>query len=112
MVGPGLAKVRLEVIRPPDPGSIAGARASSPEKFAVQAGAFRDRSRAEALRERLKKEAGVARVVKRDEADALWRVVAGEYEHIEDAEAFARKLRESGTEAFAIRLDEAKVAQP
>ena len=106
MIGPGLANVRLEVIPPPaslldlSSASVAG------EKFAVQIGAFRDRANAERRRAEFEKEYGVARIVTRDAAFPLWRVLVGEFEDIEDADRTADRIKAKGADAFTVRLDE------
>src|SRR5205085_968440 len=67
MLGPGTARVRVEVIRPPE-----GAPVSL---FAVQVGAFRDRGNAERLRGRMQARYGPARLVQRAEKPGVWFVL-------------------------------------
>src|SRR5678815_4064841 len=55
MIGPGVAKVRIEVITAP-PGV-------QPALFAVQVGAFRDRGNAERMRSRMESRFGTARLI-------------------------------------------------
>jgi rare lipoprotein A len=127
MIGPGLAKVKLEVIRPPEAAasnSREGKRAASKEeirsaapsiaeaapriaieKFAVQVGAFRDRGNAESRRRDFEKADRPARLIRRDAPVPVWRVVVGEFERIEDAEALAAEIRAGGVEAMTVRLD-------
>ena len=69
MIGPGIARVRIEVIR--------AAANVSPALFAVQVGAFRDRANAERLRAEMESRYGAARLVQRADSPDLWRVVAG-----------------------------------
>src|SRR5438270_5255393 len=59
MIGPGVAKVRIEVIRAP--------ANAPPGLFAVQVGAFRDRNNAEGLRQRMAERYGSARLLQRPE---------------------------------------------
>jgi rare lipoprotein A len=102
MIGPGLAEVRLTIIAPPRHPEI------QPELFAVQAGAFRDRTRAEAVRQSLER-FGPVRLVERRGEGVVWRVLVGEKETQADAEMLAGSIRESGADAFVVRLD---VAEP
>src|SRR4029077_14113258 len=57
MIGPGVARVRIEVIRAPE--------GVPPGRFAVQVGAFRDRGNAERLRSRMEARYGAARLIQR-----------------------------------------------
>ena len=69
MIGPGIARVRVEVITaPPD---------ATPGLFAVQVGAFRDRANAERLRSQMETRYGSARLLQRAENPAVWRVSGG-----------------------------------
>ncbi len=70
LIGPGVAPVRLDIL----------ALAEIPPAdnwYAVQAGAFADKSRAERLRDQLEREYGPARLVIRDGRPTLWRVLVG-----------------------------------
>ena len=69
MIGPGMARVRIEVIRTPP--NVA------PGLFAVQVGAFRDRANAERLRSQMEARYGSARLLQRAEDPSLWRVLVG-----------------------------------
>ncbi|HYL77016.1 MAG TPA: septal ring lytic transglycosylase RlpA family protein [Bryobacteraceae bacterium] len=99
LIGPGVAQVRLDILSTPE---IARAE----NWYAVQAGAFQDKDRAEHLRATLEQEYGSARLVLRRGYPALWRVLVGR-EHSEDAaNALAQRVvRELGT-GFVVRLDE------
>ena len=57
MIGPGIARVRLEVIRSP--------AITAPALFAVQVGAFTQRSNADRLRAQMAARYGSARLVLR-----------------------------------------------
>jgi rare lipoprotein A len=103
MIGPGLAKVRLTIIAPPKH------LESQPELFAVQAGAFRDKARAESMRQSLER-FGPVRLVERRGEVVVWRVLVGEKESQADAQVLADSIRESGAEAFVVRLDTAEPA--
>ena len=100
MVGPGTARVRIEVIRLPE--------APAPGVFAVQVGTFRERGNAERVRKRMESQYGSARIVLRDGTPSMWRVLVG----LEATESGASELagrirRESGenSTAFVVRLD-------
>ena len=100
MLGPGIARVRLEVIRIPD--------YVSPAVFAVQVGAFRDRANAERLRAEMESRYGSARLVQRADSPDLWRVVAGSEATEEGANSLAERIRgELGEKfaAFVVRVD-------
>jgi rare lipoprotein A len=114
MIGPGLARVRLQVIRAPSNPELAGAvpevrseseRPIVPEKFCVQVGSFRERPNAERLRTEMERRYGMARMVERDGDPPSWRVLVGMSDTIEDAEAIALRIRSDGGEAFVVRLD-------
>ena len=100
MIGPGIARVRLEVIRTPE--------YVSPAVFAVQVGAFRDRANAERLRAEMESRYGSARLVQRADSPDLWRVVAGSEATEEGANGLAVRIRKDLGEkfaAFVVRLD-------
>lgn len=98
MIGPGTARVRIEVLRTPEVAEGA---------FGVQVGAFRDRNNAERLRARLAARYGQARLVQRADQPALWRVVVGSEPSEEAAAGLSSKIREEFGErnAFVVRLD-------
>ena len=100
MIGPGIARVRLEVIRTPE--------YVSPAVFAVQVGAFRDRANAERLRAEMESRYGAARLVQRADSPDLWRVVAGSEATEEGANGLAGRIRKELGEksaAFVVRVD-------
>jgi rare lipoprotein A len=100
MLGPGTARVRLEVIRTPD--------YVSPAVFAVQVGAFRDRDNAERLRAEMEARYGSARLVQRADTPDLWRVVAGSEATEDGAKDLAARIRNELGEksaAFVVRVD-------
>ena len=101
LIGPGVARVRLEVIRAPE-------TLAAPARFAVQVGAFRDKGNAERLRAEMERRYGTAKLVRRDGSPPLWRVLAGAEPTEEAAGALAERiLRERGNKeaAFVVRLD-------
>jgi rare lipoprotein A len=99
LLGPGVGKVRLVVIRAPEKAEGVG--------FAVQVGAFADAANAEAMRARMEKAYGEARIVKREGTPPVQRVLAGREATEEAAHALeARIVRETGEKsAFVVRLD-------
>ena len=99
MIGPGTAKVRVTVMRPPE-------KVPEAELFAVQAGAFRERSRADQLRRDMEARHQTARLVRREGSPPMWRVLVGREPTIEGAERLAERLRSETGAAFVVRLDE------
>lgn len=99
----GVAKVSIRVIDPPDEQTQAASRtvasvATAP--FAVQAGAFADRARAELLSLRMAQEYGDSRVIAGP--NALWRVIVGRALSHEQAAALAGRITANGTEAALV----------
>ena len=102
IIGPGTARVRVEVIRTP-PGI-------APGLFAVQVGAFRDRGNAERLRAQMESRYGAARLLQRAENPAIWRVLVGAEPSEEDALRLAERIRQDSVEktpGFVVRIDSA-----
>jgi len=99
MVGPGLARVRMEVISAPiDTG---------PAIFVVQVGAFESRTAAEAVQAGLAEHYGMTRVIQRRENPGIWRVLVGNEPNLDAANALCDRIQsESGEKkAFVVRLD-------
>ena len=100
MIGPGLARVRIEVIRLPE--------VPEPGLFAVQVGAFRDRRNAERVRSEMETRYGPARLVMRAGNPSMWRVLVGSEPSEDQANSLAVRIRqESGekSQAFVVRVD-------
>jgi rare lipoprotein A len=100
MIGPGIARVRIEVIGTPSYVPLA--------VFGVQVGAFRDRANAERLRAEMESRYGSARLVERADSPDLWRVVAGSEATEEGADGLADRIRKELGEkfaAFVVRVD-------
>jgi len=100
MIGPGLARVRIEVIRLPE--------VAASSLFAVQVGAFRDRRNAERVRSEMETRYGPARLVMRAGNPNMWRVLVGSATTENQANSLAVRIRqESGekSQAFVVRLD-------
>jgi len=109
MVGPGTARVKVEIISAPGNVSVTAGR------FAVQVGAFADRANAERLRERLA--ADYQQISIQDTtgpSGRLFRVCVGSEPNEASAQKLGNKLSsETGLHAFVIRLDDAQaVAAP
>jgi rare lipoprotein A len=99
LIGPGIGQVRLDILSAPP-------TISADNAYAVQAGAFRDRDRAERLRGAMEREYGSARLVLRPGSPSLWRVLVGRESSEEAAGALAQRLRVEVGPAFVVRLDE------
>ena len=104
MLGPGTARVQLRVIAPPP-----GAQLASPPQaptpvvwYAVQAGAFADRNRAESLGAAMVESFAEARVIQGDDTPPLWHVLVGREMTIEQANELAVRVRQQGGEAAVV----------
>ena len=100
MIGPGVAKVRIEVIRPP--------ANVTPALFAVQVGAFRSKGNAEDLRRRMADRYGSARLLERSENPGVWRVLVGAEPTQDAAGELAARIRQDSVEkstGFVVRID-------
>ncbi len=100
LIGPGTLPVRIQVIRAPAGGESA--------RFAVQAGAFRERSNAERIRREMEERFGAARLVLREGNPPMWRVLVGTEPDEQSASALAARVRAAGRDtraAFVVRLD-------
>jgi rare lipoprotein A len=99
MIGPGVAQVRVDILSLP-------VIAAAESWFAVQAGAFQDKERAERLRASLEREYGSARLALRKSTPPLWRVLVGKERTQDAANALAQRLIEELGTGFVVRLDE------
>lgn len=100
VLGPGTARVRLEVIRVP--------ATTGPGVFAVQVGAFQDRRNAERVRSQMAKRYGAAQLCLREGNPKLWRVLVGAESTESAAAELAGRIRHDSPEkinAFVVRLD-------
>jgi rare lipoprotein A len=100
MVGAGTAMVRLEILNP--------TVLEAPGIFAVQVGAFRERSNADRLRDRIADRFQPVIIQSFDRGDGLYhRVRVGQESSEEAARELARQLVEAGlaTETFIVRLN-------
>ena len=99
LIGPGVARVRLDIISVPTV-------ASGESWYGVQAGAFVDRDRAERLRASLEQDFGPAHLVQRADSPTLWRVLVGRVPSEEAAASLAQRVRQESGTAFVVRLDQ------
>jgi rare lipoprotein A len=104
MAGPGTARVRLEILgyEPGGPGSM------EPGVFAVQVGAFKDRSNAERLKEKIASQFDPVIIQSFDRGDGLLHRVRVGHESSEDAaRTLAGNLRATNlaAETFVVRLN-------
>jgi rare lipoprotein A len=100
MIGPGTARVRLEILSAP----VTVGQAH----FGVQVGAFRNRENAERLRRAMETKYGRARLVERADTPGLWHVVVGMEPTQDGASALADRIRGEDswvTSTFVVRLD-------
>lgn len=107
LLGPGTAPVRLDIIAPP----VTASR-STPELYAIQVGAFQDRSRADHLRETMEQQFGSARLVFRPGHPDVWRVLVGSATNLEDANRLAGQVRTQSSEALVVRIDGEQTGTP
>jgi rare lipoprotein A len=100
MIGPGTARVRVEVLRWP--------QVLEASIFAVQVGLFRERRNAERLRQEMESRYGTARVISRQGDREQWCVLVGSQTTENQARALAARIRQESGEksaAFVVRVD-------
>jgi rare lipoprotein A len=98
LIGPGVAKVRLEMISAP--------AVIATGYYGVQVGAFKVRENAERLRREMEAQHGSCKMVLRAGEPPLWRVLVGREPTIDGANALAQRLRQEKTgQAFVVRID-------
>jgi rare lipoprotein A len=112
LLGPGVARVHLEVIAPLDRSSSPAAKRAAPretppaaaltDSYAVQAGAFSDRERAESFGAALSEAFQDVRVVRAEGDSPLWRVRVGCQMTFEAAAELATRVKEVFGEAIVI----------
>jgi rare lipoprotein A len=109
MIGPGTARVRIRIIPAPDAAVTARATpVTVPGHYAVQVGAYRERTAAESLQQEMTSRYGRTTLVLRDGSPVMWRVLVGDEPSQERAGALADRIRGEGgerTAAFVVRLD-------
>jgi len=99
LIGPGVARVRLDIISTP-------IMTPADSWYAVQAGAFQDKDRAERLRNLLEQRYGAARLVPLRGYQVIWRVLVGRERNEDAAYALATRIRNDSGAAFVVRLDD------
>jgi rare lipoprotein A len=100
LIGPGVAEVEISLISAPQQ-ITAGA-------FAVQVGAFRERTNADRNVALMRQAYGSATIVERAGDPVFFRVLAGNEPSPEAAETLARRIRteQNTPQAFVVRLDQ------
>ena len=71
----------------------------------MQVGAFRDKTRAEAVRDAMRARYGTARIVERAADRVIYRVLVGSEEEEAKAAALAEQIRAGGDTALVVRVD-------
>jgi len=100
LIGPGVARVRLDIISAPPPMPEAASF------YAVQVGAFADRTRAEKVRSGMEQQYQTARLVLRQSNPPMWRVLVGREASEDGAEQLNRRLGGEVDHCFVVRMDE------
>jgi rare lipoprotein A len=99
LIGPGFGPVELTILSAPG--------STVPAQFAVQVGAFRERTNADRMQQNMITAYGSAKEVLRQGDPPLWRVLAGSEASTEAAETLAQRVRQEQNvpQAFVVRLD-------
>ncbi len=99
LIGPGFGEVELTILSAP--------ANPEPALFAVQVGAFREKTNADRMESNMRTAYGSAKQVLRSGDPAMWRVLAGREISQDAAETLARRIRQeqSVPEAFVVRLN-------
>lgn len=99
LLGPGVGKVRLEVIAAP-------ADVPSNDFFAVQVGAFSVRANAERVRDDYARRFGTAQIEARQGSVTLYRVLVGKESTFNAAQQLANSIAANDSHVFVVRLDQ------
>ena len=99
LLGPGIGRVRLEVIAAP-------ADIPTNDFYAVQVGAFAVYENAERARERYAQRFGTASIAEKRGARPMWRVLVGKQPSVDAARQLADQLKGEDKNVFVVRLDE------
>ncbi len=100
----GVAPVRLEVLKLPEPEP--GVRRPAGAKFSVQVGAFSDRENAYELKKRLSETFFPILIHPTDSTDRrLYRVRVGRVDSLEEAEQLERRLRRMDLKTMIVAVD-------
>ena len=99
LLGPGIGRVRLEVIAAP-------ADIPANDFYAVQVGAFSVRENAERVREHYAERFGTAQLAVKQGPTPVWRVLVGKVSSIAAAQQLANRTSGRGKNVFVVRLDQ------
>ncbi len=99
LLGPGVGKVRIEVISAPRD-------VPANDFYAVQTGAFAARDSAERLRQQYARKFGNAQLAFKAAPTPLWRVLVGKEPSLEAAQQLAVVLGAENKNVFVVRLDQ------
>ena len=99
LLGPGIGRVRLEVIAAP-------ADIPANDFYAVQVGAFSVYANAERARVQYAQRFGTAQLATRQGKNQMWRVLVGKESNIQNAQQLANRLAVENKDVFVVRLDE------
>lgn len=97
MIGPGTARVRVRVLKVPPNAKL------DQGPFTVQAGAFRDRERAEQVRKELARKFSNVRLSPARSSDTIWRVIIGREDSIDAAHKLLFRVRDTVPDAMVVR---------
>jgi rare lipoprotein A len=105
LLGPGVGRVRLEVIAAPTD-------VASNDFYAVQVGAFTVRENAERARIEYERRYGTAQLAVKQGRVTMWRVLVGRETSVAAAQKLAITLNAENKDVFVVRLDETVPAAP
>ena len=100
LLGPGVGRVRIEVVAAPNDNP-------SVDFYGVQVGAFSSEETAERVRLQYTQRFGTAEIAVKEGRPALWRVVVGKEPTIAGAQQLASVLSAEKKKVFVVRLDQA-----
>jgi rare lipoprotein A len=102
LLGPGVGRVRLQVVAAPRDIPIN-------DLYAVQVGSFTVQRNAEQVRAQYAQRYGVAQLAAKNGAVTTWRVLVGRFPTVESARELANVLSGENPDIFIVRLDETLV---
>ena len=105
LVRPGVAPVKLRVLKQEDFARVAPPAASSRHLFGVQVGAFENQGTAEDLKRKLEKKYSSVTIQTFTAEKTLYRVSIGREPDIQSAEKLASKLRKEDLKGFVVRVN-------
>jgi rare lipoprotein A len=103
LLGPGIGRVRLQVISAP--GDV-----PSNDFYAVQVGSFTVYANAQEARDRYSQRYGFAQLALKSGPVPRWRVLVGKFPSVESARELANVLSGENPDIFIVRLDETVIA--